>query len=172
MQALIEAGLGRFDKAPVWPGALYDHLKYQASLFPGLPLLIVENGSVDVADGVDRATYLRQHIGQVQRAVRDGVNVIGYVCWAITSNREWGLPFGKGSDFGLYHIDLDGDPNLTRVPTPAVAVYQDIVQKYRPQLSATAGVNIGSSIKEAYGNIIGGFQTVQGPSEILAREPQ
>jgi beta-glucosidase/6-phospho-beta-glucosidase/beta-galactosidase len=129
IQALIEAGLGRFDRAPVWPGVLYDHLKYQAGLFPHLPLLIVENGSVDVADKVDRATYLSQHIGQVQRAAQDGVNVIGYVCWAITSNREWGLPFGASSDFGLYHIELDTDPALTRVPTPAVAVYQDIIAR-------------------------------------------
>jgi len=126
IQALIEAGLGRFDRAPVWPGALYDHLKYQASLFPGLPLFVVENGSVDVADNVDRVTYLRQHIAQVQRAVRDGVNVIGYTCWSITSNREWGHPLAN-SDFGLYHIDLDTDPELKRVPTPAAAVYRDLI---------------------------------------------
>ena len=97
-------------KRPVWPGALYDHLKYQASLFPGLPLLIVENGSVDVADNVDRATYIREHVRQVQHAVKDGVNLMGYICWAITSNREWGLPFDQSSDFGLYHIDLDSRP--------------------------------------------------------------
>lgn len=127
IQALIEAGMGRFNEAPVWPGALYGHLKYQAGLFPHLPLLIVENGSVDVADNVDRPTYLRRHIGQIQRAVQNGVNVIGYVCWAITSNREWGLPFGKSSDFGLYHIELDSDPDLKRTPTPAVAMYQDII---------------------------------------------
>jgi hypothetical protein len=127
IEALIEAGLGRFDQAPVWPGALYAHLKYQASLFPDLPLLIIENGSVDVADNVDRETYIRKHIHQVQRAVRDGVKVAGYVCWAITSNREWGLPFGKSSDFGLYHIELDTDPQLKRVPTSAVAAYQEII---------------------------------------------
>ena len=63
----------------------------------------------------------------MQRAARDGVKVIGYVCWSITSNREWGLPFGKGSDFGLYHIELDTDPALKRVPTPAVATYQEII---------------------------------------------
>ena len=127
--ALIEAGLGRFERAPVWPGALCAHLKHQAHLLPGLPLLVIENGSVDLADEIDRATYLRQHIQQVQKALRDGVDVAGYLCWAITSNREWGLPFGAGSDFGLYHIDLDTDPQLTRVPTPAAAVYRDILQR-------------------------------------------
>jgi len=126
---MIQAALGRFESAPVWPGALYDHVKYQASLFPGLPLLIVENGSVDVADNVDRATYIRAHIRQVQRAVKDGVNLMGYICWAITSNREWGLPFDRNSDFGLYHIDLDNDPDLRRIPTPAVAAFQNIISR-------------------------------------------
>lgn len=129
IQRLVEAGLGRFDRAPVWPSALYSHLRYQASLFPDLPLLIVENGSVDVADGVSRSAYLRQHVEQVQRAVRDGINVAGYVCWSLTSNREWGLPFNPGSDFGLYHIDLDNDPELKRVPTPAAATYKEIIAR-------------------------------------------
>ena len=127
VQRLIDAALGRFDRAPVWPGALYGILRYQASLFPHLPLLVIENGSVDVADGVDRAAYLRQHLQQIQQAVCDGVNVVGYVCWSITSNREWGLAFSRSSDFGLYHIDLDTDPGLKRQPTPAVAVYQGII---------------------------------------------
>jgi beta-glucosidase/6-phospho-beta-glucosidase/beta-galactosidase/ABC-type amino acid transport substrate-binding protein len=127
LQRLIDAGMGRFDRAPVWPNALYGHLRYQASLFPDLPLLIAENGSVDVADGVDRATYIRQHIEQVLRAVRDGVNVVGYICWSITSNREWGYPFDKSSDFGLYHIELDKDPDLKRVPTPSMAAYKEII---------------------------------------------
>jgi beta-glucosidase/6-phospho-beta-glucosidase/beta-galactosidase/ABC-type amino acid transport substrate-binding protein len=129
IQRLAEAGLGRFDRAPVWPSALYGHLRYQANLFPDLPLLIVENGSVDVADGVDRSTYLRRHIEQVQRAVRDGVQVIGYVCWSLTSNREWGLPFDQSSDFGLYHIELDDDLELKRAPTPAVATYKEIIAR-------------------------------------------
>ena len=44
----------------------------------------------------------------------NGVNVIGYVCRSIASNRDWGRPFGNGGDFGLYHIDLDTDPDLKR----------------------------------------------------------
>jgi beta-glucosidase/6-phospho-beta-glucosidase/beta-galactosidase/ABC-type amino acid transport substrate-binding protein len=127
IQALMDAGLGHFDRAPVWPGALYDHLIYQSGLFPHLPLIIMENGSVDEADSIDRATYIRQHTEQVQRAVMDGLNVSGYVCWAITSNREWGLQFGRGNDFGLYHIELDTDPQLQRVQTLAAAEYQQII---------------------------------------------
>jgi beta-glucosidase/6-phospho-beta-glucosidase/beta-galactosidase len=85
---------------------------------------------VDVADGVDRPTYLRRHIEQVQRAARDGLNVSAYIVWAITSNREWGLHFDPASDFGLYHIELDSDPGLTRVPTPSSQAYKNIVANH------------------------------------------
>jgi hypothetical protein len=39
------------------------------------------------------------------------------------------LPLDADSDFGLYHIDLDNDPNLTRVPTEASARYAEIIAK-------------------------------------------
>lgn len=129
IQRLLDAAAGRFDRAPVWPSALYGMLKYHAALFPDKPILIIENGSVALADNVDRTSYLRQHIQQVQHACRDGVKVAAYVCWSITSNREWGLAFGAGSDFGLYHVDLDTDPDLKRTPTESVAVYQEIIRK-------------------------------------------
>lgn len=129
IQRLLDSANGRFSKAPVWPGALGSMLRYHAKLFPDLPILIVENGSVDEADGVDRATYIRKHVREIQRAVGDGARVVGYMCWSITSNREWGLPFNADSDFGLHHIALDSDPALTRIPTPAAAAYRDIIAK-------------------------------------------
>ena len=131
VQRLLAAAGGRFDRAPVWPGALYDMLKYHARLFPHLPLLIVENGCVEAADGVTRGDYLRDHLAEAARAVRDGVNLVGYICWSITSNREWGLPFGPASDFGLYHIALDADPSLTRYPTEAAEMYREVIQGSR-----------------------------------------
>jgi beta-glucosidase/6-phospho-beta-glucosidase/beta-galactosidase len=128
VQALIDAALGHFDRAPVYPGALHGLMRYLAELFPGLPLLVAENGSVAVADDVVRASYLRRHISQVQRVAADGVKVAGYVCWSITSNREWGHPFGPSNDFGLYHIDLDYDPELRRQATGEVEVYGEIIR--------------------------------------------
>ena len=127
IQALLEAGMGRYDKAPVWPNALYDHLKEHSRQFPDLPIIIMENGSVEVADGIDRATYLCKHIEQVQKACGDGMDIAGYICWSITSNREWGAPFAKSNDFGLYHIELDADPELKRVRTPSASTYKEII---------------------------------------------
>ncbi len=129
IQQLIDAASGNFDKAPVWPAVLYRTLKYYAKLFPDKEILIIENGCVDKADGVARASYISQHARQVQRASHEGVKVVAYICWSITSNREWGLKFSPGSDFGLYHIELDTDPALKRVPTPAAATYQKLIEK-------------------------------------------
>ena len=129
IQQLMDAAFGNYDNAPVWPQALYRMLKYHARLFPDKQILIIENGSVDKADGVDRASYVSQHIRQVQRAYHDDIKVVAYTCWSITSNREWGLKFGPGSDFGLYHIELDTDPALKRTPTPAAATYQHIIEQ-------------------------------------------
>ncbi len=128
IQELLSAMHGYYDQAPVWPGELFKTLKYHAKLFPGKEILIIENGCVDAADGYDRSRYIESHIREVQRAYQKGVKVTGYDCWSITSNREWGLPFNRGSDFGLYHIDLDNDPKLKRVPTPAVEVYKRIIE--------------------------------------------
>ena len=128
IQELFSAMHGYYDQAPVWPGELFKTLKYHAKLFPGKEILIIENGCVDAADGYDRSRYIESHIREVQRAYQKGVKVTGYDCWSITSNREWGLPFNRGSDFGLYHIDLDNDPKLKRVPTPAVEVYKRIIE--------------------------------------------
>lgn len=128
---LADAMAGGYEGAPVWPGALYKTLRYIARMFPGQPVIVVENGCVDHADGVDRATYIDSHIREIERAAREGVNLTGYICWAITSNREWGLHFDRASDFGLFHIDLDEDAELKRISTPAAEAYRRNIARIR-----------------------------------------
>ena len=130
IQQLMSAAIGHYNQAPVWPGVLYGMLKNYAKLFPDKEILLIENGCVDTTDGYDRAKYIEYHVREVERARREGVNIPIYICWSITSNREWGLPFGPGNDFGLYHIDLDSDPELKRVPTTAVEVYKGIIKRH------------------------------------------
>lgn len=124
---LFAASEQRYANAPVWPSVLREKLHEHAKLFAGKPLFVIENGCVGSADRITREDYLRRHIAEVQRARHEGVPVAGYLCWSITSNREWGLAFDENSDFGLYHIDLDHDPGLTRVATPAADAYRAIV---------------------------------------------
>ncbi|MGA8474709.1 MAG: family 1 glycosylhydrolase [Candidatus Cybelea sp.] len=117
----------QYASAPVWPGALNVILSETARQFPGKPIIVIENGCVGRASGVARADYLKAHINEVRKAVARGVPIEAYLCWSITSNREWGLPFDDGSDFGLYHIDLDGDPELKRTPTDASRMYASLI---------------------------------------------
>jgi beta-glucosidase/6-phospho-beta-glucosidase/beta-galactosidase len=126
-QRLFDAGMGRFEHAPVWPGALGTMLRRYRKLFPHLPVVVVENGCVAVADGVARADYLERHVKEVERAAGAGCDIAAYICWSITSNREWGLAFSQHTDFGLYHIELDTDPELTRHPTPAAETYRRLI---------------------------------------------
>lgn len=125
---LSQAAQGEYTGAPVWPEGLYYLLKHHAQLFPELEILLVENGCVIEADHLTRSEYIAKHLEQIVRARQEGVQVTGYVCWAITSNREWGARFGPNSDFGLYHIELDGDPKLQRIPTAAVQDYRNLIQ--------------------------------------------
>lgn len=127
IRGLVDSIRAHYANAPVHPGGLARLLKRYAKTFPGKPIVIIENGCIDRADGVERAEYLRAHLWEVQKARAARIPVAGYVCWSITSNREWGLPFGPDSDFGLYHIDLDRDPALKRVPTPAAEALRQIV---------------------------------------------
>jgi beta-glucosidase len=95
----------------------------------GLPILIAENGfatrdRAPRADGWTRESYLVAHVKAVQEARAQGVPVIGYMYWTLTDNYEWG---SYGPRFGLWEVDVrSGD--YTRRPTPAVAVYREIVK--------------------------------------------
>jgi beta-glucosidase/6-phospho-beta-glucosidase/beta-galactosidase len=129
LSALLDVIERRYDRAPIWAAGLYDAITYFARMFPDLPLFVIENGVAAIPNDPKRARYLRDHIREVQRAVQKGVNVIGYLAWSLTTNREWGLKAGAQSDFGLYHVDLDGDPELIRHSTGAARAYQAIINR-------------------------------------------
>ncbi len=116
-----------YANAPVWPDALDMIISQAERLFPGKPIIVIENGCVERVPGFTRADYLKAHVAQVRKAVDRGAPVEAYLCWSITSNREWGLRFDDGSDFGLYHVDLDTDPELKRVPTDSSRTYASLI---------------------------------------------
>ena len=79
--------------------------------YPGLPLMITENGAAfddEVsADGsvhdVRRIDYLSEHIGAVGSAIRQGADVRGYYVWSLMDNFEWA--FGYSRRFGIVYVD-------------------------------------------------------------------
>ncbi|MDQ8189960.1 family 1 glycosylhydrolase [Roseibacillus persicicus] len=124
---LVEAGEGRFLNAPVWPEGLGHALRRYHRWFPDQEIMIIENGCVPMADGVTRQEYLRAHLAEISKVCQEGVPVTGYLCWSLTSNREWGHAFNHQTDFGLYHVALETDPDLKRVPSKEVGFYKDII---------------------------------------------
>jgi beta-glucosidase len=122
----VTGELWRID--PELEGIYYVLRKYQRRL-PHLPVYIVENGMATDngkarADGYTRSDHLRDHLYWVQRAIADGVKVIGYNYWSLTDNYEWGSYRPRS---GLYTVDTLTDPSLTRRPTDAVATYRSII---------------------------------------------
>jgi beta-glucosidase len=115
-------------RMPLYPEGLYNVLRDYQRRFRK-PIVIAENGmgtfkDAPRADGWKRGDHIVQHVYQMQRAMRDGANVIGYYHWSITDNYEWG---DFDSRFGLYRIEALTDPTLKRIPTDGVAAYQRVI---------------------------------------------
>jgi beta-glucosidase len=104
----------------IYPEGLYRLLARYAS--SPWPLFVTENGVAD-ARGDCRPDFLRAHIYAVDRARREGVNVIGYLHWSLIDNFEWS--HGYEGRFGLFTIDFAHDPALTRRPTAAVETFRE-----------------------------------------------
>jgi beta-glucosidase len=93
------------------PGGLYALLMRVHREWPGLPVLITENGAAfddyvsplgEVRDP-ERIAYLEGHLGAVHRAIAAGVDVRGYFQWSLLDNFEWA--YGYGKRFGIVHVD-------------------------------------------------------------------
>lgn len=79
------------------------------------PLYVTENGCADTGDE-RRRRYLVSHLAQLQRAIRHGADVRGYMLWTFTDNFEWREGFAK--KFGIVAVD-PADPDLVRRPRPS-----------------------------------------------------
>ncbi|WP_433332606.1 family 1 glycosylhydrolase [Spirillospora sp. CA-294931] len=120
---------GEFWRIDPEPEGIYYVLKNYQRRLPKLPLYIVEQGMPTDAgkprpDGYTRTDHLRDHLYWVQRAIADGVKVIGYNYWSLIDNYEWGSYRPR---FGLYTVDALRDPALARRPTDAVPAYRAVI---------------------------------------------
>jgi beta-glucosidase/6-phospho-beta-glucosidase/beta-galactosidase len=87
----------------VFPEGLYTILKQLASCYH-LAILITENGMAEAVDK-HRASYIISHVQQVQRARREGVDVMGYLHWSIVDNYEWAYQYEARARFGLFRVN-------------------------------------------------------------------
>jgi beta-glucosidase len=83
---------------------------------------VTENGIAD-ADDDQRARYIVGHLRHAHRALREGVDLRGYVHWSLLDNFEWAEGFTRR--FGLAEVD---PASLERRLRPSARVYAEIAR--------------------------------------------
>lgn len=95
------------------------HRKYK------LPILITENGLADAGDEL-REEWIKTTIVAMQRAMGEGVELIGYLHWSLMDNFEWA--YGKWPRFGLVSIDYKTGERKLR---PSAAWFGRVIKRLR-----------------------------------------
>ncbi|MGW5240446.1 GH1 family beta-glucosidase [Monashia sp. NPDC004114] len=116
------------------PAGLTELLTGLSQRYPGLPLLITENGAA-FADTVSpdgrvrddgRTDYVRRHLGAVADALDTGADVQGYLVWSLLDNFEWA--YGYDRRFGIVRVDYD---TLERTVKDSGRFYAALVAHHR-----------------------------------------
>jgi beta-glucosidase len=104
--------------------------------YPGLPMVITENGAAfDDSAGADgfvddepRVRYIADHIRAVGSAVAAGADVRGYFAWSLMDNFEWA--YGYDKRFGIVRVDYD---TQERTPKRSALWYRDTIRTSREE---------------------------------------
>ncbi|MDP3899583.1 MAG: glycoside hydrolase family 1 protein [bacterium] len=104
----------------IYPAGLY-HVLLELKKYR-LPVIILENGLADKKDKY-RADFIKDHLRNVHKAYKAGVEIHGYCHWSLLDNFEWSDGFGP--KFGLYNVDLK---TFARTPRPSAQVYAEIAR--------------------------------------------
>ncbi len=127
------AATGRFAPAPagaaltqmgweIHPEGLHAAIS-RAAAGSGLPVVVTENGIATADDG-RRIAYLRSHLEQVARALRDGIDIRGYLYWSSFDNFEWAE--GYRPRFGL--VGIDHEDGLRRIVRPSARAFGELAR--------------------------------------------
>ena len=103
----------------VYPQGLYEILtRVHQDYSPG-NIMITENGAAypDVlVDGIvndpEREAFLHEHILEANRALQEGVPLIGYSAWSLLDNFEWQR--GYEPRFGLIYVDFSTQERIIK----------------------------------------------------------
>lgn len=104
----------------VYPSGIYGALKTLKKF--NLPILISEAGVADDDDDM-RAQYIQVQIAAIEKALDDGVVVVGHMYWSLIDNYEWALGINK--KFGLVEIDYE---TLERKIRPSAWKYKELIE--------------------------------------------
>lgn len=92
-----------------------------------LPIMITENGLADSRDTY-RKWWITHTIIAMQKAMANGVELIGYLHWSLIDNFEWDK--GKWPRFGLIEIDYATQKRKAR---PSAVWFAGVIKKMRAE---------------------------------------
>ncbi|MGZ5280958.1 MAG: GH1 family beta-glucosidase [Bacteroidia bacterium] len=114
----------------IYPESIYNVLKKVSAYANAKNIIVTENGAAFpdiIQDGKihdeQRLQYIRDHLKQVLRAKREGVNVNGYFIWSFLDNFEWAE--GYNPRFGIVHVDYE---TQHRTPKKSALWYRDFLK--------------------------------------------
>lgn len=94
----------------------------------GLPIYITENGIADKLD-INRDRFIREYLGYVNKAIREGIDVRGFYYWSFKDNYEWDSGFNM--KFGLYEVNFETKSRSLRAGSKA---YQEIITQWKNEI--------------------------------------
>ncbi|NGO06513.1 family 1 glycosylhydrolase [Streptomyces sp. HC44] len=92
-----------------YPTAVGHALRHTAELLCDVPLIVTENG-IATGDDIRRIDYCTGPLGEVAAALKDGIDVRGYLAWSGLDYYEWG---SYRPAFGLIAV---GPETFARTP--------------------------------------------------------
>lgn len=104
----------------VYPEGIYRALMMLKRYGKGV--VITENG-IATRDDEQRCRFIVRHLAQVHRAIKEGVDVRGYLYWSLIDNFEWNHGFSKR--FGLIEVDYN---TMERKPRPSAYMFRRIIE--------------------------------------------
>ncbi|XP_052193424.1 beta-glucosidase 12-like isoform X1 [Diospyros lotus] len=113
------------------PKGFTDILVYVKKYYKNPKIYITENGTGQLnnqtaAEGVKdpyRIRYYYQHLSALEKAIKEGVNVKGYMAWSFLDDFEWSS--GYTVRYGLNYVDY-GD-GLKRYPKDSACWYKNFL---------------------------------------------
>lgn len=100
-----------------------------------LPILITENGlgafdkleAGDVINDDYRIDFIESHLEEIQGAISDGVDVMGYCTWSFTDLLSWLNGYQKRYGFVYVNRDETGPKDLRRIKKKSYFWYQEVI---------------------------------------------
>lgn len=117
------------------PKGLKYSLRYIESRYR-LPIMITENGlgeydtiKNETVNDDYRISYLSKHIKEVESAINDGVEVIGYFTWSFTDLLSWLNGYQKRYGFVYVDQDENGQKSLKRYKKKSFYWYKSVIKE-------------------------------------------